>query len=137
MRTTLQLATLSFLALAACADAGPVDDVEPTPSEAALRPRPIDPCATVRCRAGFSCEVTNGKVTCVPEDTGKVQCKRDEDCRLVANYCGGCNCLALGPGQSEPKTCDEGEVACLVFPCFGLEAVCEAGRCTTADEHTF
>jgi hypothetical protein len=29
-------------------------------------------------------------------------CRANSDCRKVDNYCGGCNCLALGPGETGP-----------------------------------
>ena len=32
-------------------------------------------------------------------------CRANSDCRKVDNYCGGCYCLALGPGETGPR-CD-------------------------------
>jgi hypothetical protein len=56
-------------------------------------------------------------------------CRANSDCRKVDNYCGGCNCLALGPGETGPR-CDD-PVNCFVSPCAVTpgEAVCENGRC--------
>ncbi|WP_437678105.1 hypothetical protein [Sorangium sp. So ce131] len=91
-----------------------------------------DACSAVRCRDGFVCEAQNGIPACVPAPPPPV-CETDADCSLVANYCGGCNCDAVPSGEPAPK-CTEGEVACLVWPCQGLAASCQAGRCVIADE---
>jgi hypothetical protein len=92
-----------------------------------------NPCDVVRCRSGFVCQVSGGIPACVPDalgpkDPSKTECKTDADCSLVADYCGGCNCLALGSGESAPK-CDGDEVACFVWPCQGLAAFCDEGQC--------
>jgi len=55
------------------------------------------------------------------------ECKSNADCRLVDDYCGGCNCLALGPGESAPKCTDP--VNCFVQPCMNKTAACVAGNC--------
>ncbi|AUX39829.1 uncharacterized protein SOCE26_012240 [Sorangium cellulosum] len=93
-----------------------------------------DACAAVRCRDGFLCEEQDGRPVCVPVPPPPPVCETDADCSLVANYCGGCNCNAVPSGEPEPK-CTEGEVACLVWPCQGLEAACQAGRCVIANEN--
>lgn len=56
-------------------------------------------------------------------------CRANSDCRKVDNYCGGCNCLALGPGEIGPRC--RNPVNCFVSPCAVTpgEAVCENGRC--------
>jgi hypothetical protein len=55
------------------------------------------------------------------------ECKSNADCRLVDDYCGGCNCLALAPGESAP-TCSD-PVNCFVEPCLNKTAACVAGNC--------
>ena len=45
--------------------------------------------------------------------------------------CTGCDCLALGPGDPEPK-CPTPGVQCFADPCLNKAAVCAAGRCTIA-----
>ena len=89
-----------------------------------------DPCAAVRCKQGFMCESDGCTTQCVPVPKG--YCQVDADCRLVADYCGGCNCRILGPGESLPK-CDH-PVACFVDPCLQAEPpVCQDGRCVGAE----
>lgn len=56
-------------------------------------------------------------------------CTADTDCRKEDNYCGGCHCLALGPGETAPA-CDD-PVQCFAQPC-GVtagEPACVDGRC--------
>ncbi|KYF57263.1 hypothetical protein BE08_22270, partial [Sorangium cellulosum] len=89
-----------------------------------------DPCAAVRCRDGLTCEVQGGLPVCVEAPPSRA-CQTDDDCSVAADYCGGCNCIALAPGESAP-VCHGDEVACVVWPCLGLEARCEAGACVVA-----
>lgn len=42
-------------------------------------------------------------------------CDSDGDCREEDDYCGGCHCLTLGPGETAP-TCED-PVACFASPC--------------------
>lgn len=55
-------------------------------------------------------------------------CAKDADCTLFSDYCGGCFCRSLAPGQAQPK-CPGRPVACLVDPCGHQRAACEAGKC--------
>jgi hypothetical protein len=56
-------------------------------------------------------------------------CRANSDCRKVDNYCGGCHCLALGPGETGPRC--HNPVRCFAAPCSVTpgEPVCENGRC--------
>jgi hypothetical protein len=89
----------------------------------------ITACATVRCSSGHHCVADASGARCVA-DAGT--CATDADCRLSDNYCGGCACDALGPGQS-PATCSS-PVMCLRQPCAGMTARCDAAthRCQAA-----
>jgi hypothetical protein len=87
-------------------------------------------CEVVLCRSGYVCEEQNGRAVCVPASPPPA-CQTDADCSLVANYCGGCNCLAVGPGQSVPK-CHDDVVACLQWPCQGYTASCYKGMCVAS-----
>jgi hypothetical protein len=119
----------STLLSGACLAPEPQHDIEaPSGGVAqALRvERRTSPCDLVRCRSGFSCEVQDERAVCVPVQPR--ECKSDAECTLKADYCGGCNCLALAPGESAPK-CDGDEVACFVSPCLGLSAYCSDGEC--------
>jgi hypothetical protein len=58
-------------------------------------------------------------------------CTSDADCRLEADYCTGCDCRALAPGQSVPP-CSGPGVRCLVDPCSTKAAKCSNGLCTAA-----
>jgi hypothetical protein len=72
----------------------------------------LSPCATVKCAAGYFCKVTGNAVGCVPADG---TCAGDSDCTIADDYCGGCACDALGPGQAA-KTCSN-PVSCFAEPC--------------------
>jgi hypothetical protein len=99
-----------------------------------------NPCAAVRCAAGTHCEVTpivcvttpcNPIAECKP-DVVVGACNSDSDCKLSDNYCGGCACDALGPGQT-PTTCSN-PVNCFVQPCMNKVAKCDLAthKCTAA-----
>ena len=62
---------------------------------------------------------------------GQPRCASDAECRLFSDYCDGCACRALAPGEAEP-TCKGTTVQCLVDPCQGKRAACAAGACTIA-----
>lgn len=55
-------------------------------------------------------------------------CTTDADCRLVSDYCKGCDCRALASDE-KPPTCDTAGVQCLVDPCLNRAAVCQGGKC--------
>lgn len=145
MKTSSMLVALATALLSACLGASdtPENDDPSAPegeaealavagAQAALRFD--DPCSRVRCRAGTHCEAIGRRVACIP-DAPLPECTTDADCRVVASYCGGCNCLPLGPGESAP-ICDKGDVvACFVDPCLHHEARCLEGQCV--DGSTF
>jgi hypothetical protein len=83
-------------------------------------------CTTVRCAAGSHCDIVSGRATCVVDSA---VCASSSDCRKEDNYCGGCNCLALGPGETGP-TCTT-PVACFAEPCAVTpgSATCVNGKC--------
>ncbi|WP_437815462.1 hypothetical protein [Sorangium sp. So ce1078] len=133
-------ATAALAALLPACGAPPADDLDHAEEEyVSERADAIvgvvkgrDACAAVRCKEGFLCEEQDGSPVCVAVPPPPV-CQTDDDCIIVENYCGGCNCNALPLGESLPK-CLEGEVACLVSPCLGLRASCQAGACVVANE---
>ncbi|XXX78609.1 hypothetical protein WMF30_07520 [Sorangium sp. So ce134] len=137
LAATAALAALAAL-LPACG-APPADDAEGADeavlseqTEAIVGPvKGRDACAAIRCMDGFVCEEQSGSPACVAAPPP--ECQTDDDCSLVASYCGGCTCNAVPTGQVEPK-CLEGEVACLISPCLGLAASCQAGACVIASE---
>jgi hypothetical protein len=56
-------------------------------------------------------------------------CSGTPDCKVVADYCGACTCVALGAGESLPA-CTTTPVSCIVDPCGGRSATCGAsGTC--------
>jgi hypothetical protein len=92
----------------------------------------------VRCAAGTHCEAVpivcvttpcNPIAQCVPDTAS---CNTDADCRIVDNYCGGCACDALGPGQT--ATSCTNPVNCFAQPCAGKVAKCDVAThtCTVA-----
>ncbi|MEO7092595.1 MAG: hypothetical protein ABI175_05040 [Polyangiales bacterium] len=86
---------------------------------------PDNKCATVRCAAGYKCEATGTTVGCVP--LSKDYCDSDADCKIIDNYCGGCQCLPLA-NWATPPTCTD-PVACFVQPCRGKTPACESNHC--------
>ena len=125
--------TLTLLLLGGCLSpaATPLDEPTAAHTEAlSLIDGPS--CAVILCRPGFVCEEGRFGARCVPGPTGAA-CNGDEDCRLEANYCSGCECIALGDGESLPK-CPTIPVECLVDPCRQMEAQCQAGRCVAVSQ---
>lgn len=105
---------------------------EAATSESALvAPRPIGGCAVVRCPKGTMCEENCGQARCVPIEP-KPECVTDADCRLFSDYCEGCNCVALGHGEPNPK-CNGNIVQCFVDPCLNLQAQCVYGSCVAGN----
>jgi hypothetical protein len=62
---------------------------------------------------------------------GGVACVNDDECKLVSDYCDGCNCLVLGPGESAP-ICKGTLVQCLLDPCSLKLPKCLHGQCIAA-----
>jgi hypothetical protein len=89
-----------------------------------------NPCATVRCAAGYVCKARGRHASCVPAP-GTPSCVTDADCRLFSDYCTGCDCRALASNQPDP-VCSGGGVACFVDPCFNKVATCQAGSCVAS-----
>lgn len=56
-------------------------------------------------------------------------CATDADCRTFADYCTGCNCLALSSSEPDP-TCSGPGVRCLADPCGAQTAACVSGNCS-------
>ena len=63
-----------------------------------------------------------------PGEPGKRACQSDADCRMQADYCTGCDCEALGPGENV-RGCAGSAVSCLVDPCAGKSVLCVRGQC--------
>lgn len=56
------------------------------------------------------------------------ECSKDEHCNVAADYCVGCDCVALGPEEKLPA-CPGVGVECAKDPCDGKKAVCQNNRC--------
>jgi hypothetical protein len=56
-------------------------------------------------------------------------CSEAADCRLEADYCTGCDCVALAAGQSV-KACSGPGVRCFADPCGTKTAACQDHACT-------
>jgi hypothetical protein len=80
----------------------------------------VNPCAAALCPVNTRCVARDGRAVCEPLAGA---CARDSDCRLSDNYCGGCACDALGPGE-RPATCSN-PVQCFRQPCAGQVARCD------------
>jgi hypothetical protein len=68
-------------------------------------------------------------ITLLCEPTGDA-CESDDDCHLVDDYCGGCNCLGLTDPSLAPE-CDD-PVACFDAPCEGKSVACVGGACAVS-----
>jgi len=87
---------------------------------------PVDACAVVRCAAGTTCQVQpDGTAACV--GLSKDFCNSAADCKLVDDYCGGCNCLPLATWASPPSCTDP--TTCFMQPCAGKTVACESNHC--------
>jgi hypothetical protein len=90
------------------------------------------PCA---CETGLVCtpdassSLPTGDVggTCLRAE-GSSACQSSADCQVQADYCTGCDCVALGQGQSV-RGCSGPGVDCLLDPCGSKTAQCVAGKC--------
>lgn len=101
--------------------------------------RPGGPaCGRTHCATGMVC-CNDSCGTCTEPNGGCTQqvcgspvgggaCTYDGDCHLQADYCTGCDCRALAPGQSVPACTGPG-VRCLVDPCSTRTAKCVNGMC--------
>ncbi len=85
-----------------------------------------------------TCAPPNGACTlqfCLPKPDAGVTpggaCKVDGDCRLVDDYCTGCNCRALNQAEVAPVCSSGAMVQCLIQPCAAKMAACEAGKCVS------
>lgn len=56
------------------------------------------------------------------------ECTTDADCRAEADYCTGCDCLALSTNESVPY-CPGPGVKCFADPCTAKAAACVGGQC--------
>ncbi len=115
------------------------------PQATCVDQEPVKSCySSSDCQAGQTCSVERGDCqppagcgegrVCPAVCTGVCEtsapagaCRTDADCRLESNYCGGCQCAALGPKQ-KGSVCGN-PVACFADPCQGLQAVCASGTC--------
>lgn len=90
------------------------------------------PCT---CATGLTCTATPGSTlpfgdvggTCQSATVGAT-CSSDADCSLKADYCTGCDCVALGKGE-KLKACSGPGVQCLADPCASKHATCTSGHC--------
>jgi hypothetical protein len=89
-------------------------------------------CASDQICCSPSCGICGSKggacpaIACNPDPVSN--CTQNSDCRIVADYCTGCDCRALGPSDKLPA-CSGAGVECLRDPCDGKAAVCKAGVC--------
>jgi len=85
---------------------------------------------TALCIVGYHWSST--KCACLPDaGTKKSECTTDADCRVEADYCTGCDCLALSSRESVPA-CSGPGVRCFADPCMSFTAVCVSGSCSVA-----
>ena len=82
-----------------------------------------------KCMAGYTW--SDAKCACVVDKKAEPGCATDADCRLVDDYCTGCDCRALLTSQADP-VCDGPGVKCFAQPCMNKTAACVAGTCTVA-----
>jgi hypothetical protein len=112
MRSILSVAAGLMLALAAC-EAGP-DGESGSNDETSVQ--------------GVAVFRPDGGVK-LPVQPPSGRCVVDSDCRIFADYCGGCNCRALPKDFVVIQGCQGHFVACFRDPCGGNKAACERGTC--------
>lgn len=89
-----------------------------TPDATAKPAAPATPAATLKLGAP--------KAPDTSAEPGR--CAQDTDCRLLSDYCTGCDCRALLQDEPPPP-CPGNGVQCLRDPCTGLKAHCIDGAC--------
>ena len=110
-------ALLVMAALAQACDRGSKKPSETPPTPAAV----VTPPAGTGGSAAGPAAPASGKA-----------CASDVDCRLVADYCTGCDCRPLAADAPNPACAGPG-VRCLADPCLNKKAACDKGRCVAAD----
>ena len=111
------------------------------------RPAGGGACGSVTCGAGtVCCNASCGictppgqaciQIACLPDGGGGTPtpgaCRTNDECRLFDDYCTGCDCRALAKGDPDPK-CSGPGVRCILPPCQGKAARCEAGKCVVVN----
>jgi len=76
----------------------------------------------------YSCGGMLGVMCCLPKTAPAAECTTDADCRVEADYCTGCDCVALSSSESVPA-CDGPGVKCFADPCMTKTAACVDGQC--------
>lgn len=89
--------------------------------------KPRECVQTALCIQGYAWD--SKSCQCVPSKPAPGACATDADCRTFADYCTGCNCLALSSNQADP-TCSGPGVRCFADPCLGKAAACVSGSCS-------
>jgi hypothetical protein len=56
------------------------------------------------------------------------ECSKDSDCKVEADYCVDCHCVALN-SEEQLAECPGPGVQCFADPCVGKSAVCKNERC--------
>jgi hypothetical protein len=88
------------------------------------------PAMRMMCRVGDTMQTVcvQESHSCVAKCAPKPECTVDADCRLVDDYCTGCDCRSLSSSTPDPVCAGPG-VRCLREPCGGRTATCDAGKC--------
>jgi hypothetical protein len=92
-------------------------------------------CKTTEVCCNASCGIcTAPGGVCVQTvcPTGTGACSADTDCRLVNDYCTGCDCRALTRAQPDPICAGPG-VQCIAEACLNKAPACVNGRCVARD----
>lgn len=94
-------------------------------------------CGSAQCAEGMVCCNSSCGICTRPNGACTKQlctgqeaplCGVDGDCRLAADYCKGCDCRVLGPGQALPA-CNGPGVNCFADACLNKAARCVNGTC--------
>ena len=111
-------------------------------------PAPEKRCiSSNECESGLTCSTERGDCLSCGAPNGSVcpavcfgvcekaapqgECQSDSDCKLVDDYCGACNCLAVSP--SDPVNSCSNPVNCFAQPCQNRTALCQQGQCVVQD----
>lgn len=123
---------LAAVVVLAFALAGCPGGTTPAPADMARTPAPADmitppPPADLAMTPADLAMTPPADLAMAPPADLAFRCASPADCRLFSSYCNSqaCMCLPL-PAKAPDPVCNDGMVTCLMDPCAGKQARCNA-----------